>query len=81
MMSNSSYFVGVEVEVTDQFLEWWRGLTTGQQESLTDRGSFPCPSVGSHVDESEPHSERRPQPRQMSHREVTTDQSPTRSTF
>ena len=26
-----------EVEVTDQFLDWWRGLTIDQQESLTDR--------------------------------------------
>jgi hypothetical protein len=26
-----------EVEVTDQFLDWWRGLTSDQQESLTDR--------------------------------------------
>jgi hypothetical protein len=26
-----------EVEVTDQFLEWWRGLTDDQRESVTDR--------------------------------------------
>lgn len=26
-----------EVEATDQFSDWWRGLTTDQQESLTDR--------------------------------------------
>lgn len=26
-----------EVEVTDQFLYWWRELTDDQQESLTDR--------------------------------------------
>src|SRR6476646_779272 len=26
-----------EVEVTDQFLEWWRGLTGDQRESVTDR--------------------------------------------
>lgn len=26
-----------EVEVTDQFCDWWRGLTADQQESLTDR--------------------------------------------
>ena len=26
-----------EVEVTDEFVDWWRGLTADQQESLTDR--------------------------------------------
>lgn len=26
-----------EVEVTDQFREWWDGLTVDQQESVTDR--------------------------------------------
>jgi len=26
-----------EVEVTDQFLQWWRGLSPAQQESVTDR--------------------------------------------
>jgi hypothetical protein len=26
-----------EVEVTDQFLEWWHGLTQYQQESVADR--------------------------------------------
>jgi hypothetical protein len=26
-----------EVEVTDEFLDWWGGLTVDQQESLTDR--------------------------------------------
>ena len=26
-----------EVEVTDQFNDWWRGLTADQQESVTDR--------------------------------------------
>jgi DNA-binding XRE family transcriptional regulator len=26
-----------EVEATDQFLEWWQGLSTDQQESVTDR--------------------------------------------
>jgi hypothetical protein len=26
-----------EVEVTDEFLDWWEGLTVDQQESLTDR--------------------------------------------
>ena len=26
-----------EVEVTDEFVEWWNGLTVDQQESLTDR--------------------------------------------
>ena len=26
-----------EVEVTDQFLDWWRDLTNDQKESLTDR--------------------------------------------
>lgn len=26
-----------EVEVTDQFVEWWGGLTSGQQESVTVR--------------------------------------------
>jgi hypothetical protein len=26
-----------EVEVTDEFVEWWNGLTGDQQESLTDR--------------------------------------------
>jgi hypothetical protein len=26
-----------EIEVTDQFSDWWQGLTTDQQESLTDR--------------------------------------------
>lgn len=26
-----------EVEVTDQFLEWWHGLSVEQQESVTDR--------------------------------------------
>lgn len=26
-----------EVEVTDEFLDWWRDLTDDQQESLTDR--------------------------------------------
>jgi hypothetical protein len=26
-----------EVEVTDEFLDWWRELTSDQQESLTDR--------------------------------------------
>ena len=25
------------VEVTDEFVEWWNGLTVDQQESLTDR--------------------------------------------
>jgi hypothetical protein len=26
-----------EIEVTDEFVEWWLGLTADQQESLTDR--------------------------------------------
>jgi len=26
-----------EVEVTDQFVEWWNGLNVDQQEPLTDR--------------------------------------------
>jgi hypothetical protein len=26
-----------EVEVTDEFVDWWNGLTVDQQESLTDR--------------------------------------------
>jgi|SRR5581483_5870379 len=26
-----------EVEVTDEFIEWWNGLTVDQQESVTDR--------------------------------------------
>ena len=26
-----------EVEVTDQFNDWWQGLTADQQESVTDR--------------------------------------------
>ena len=26
-----------EVEATDEFVDWWRGLTADQQESLTDR--------------------------------------------
>ena len=26
-----------EVEVTDEFVAWWNGLTVDQQESLTDR--------------------------------------------
>jgi hypothetical protein len=26
-----------EVEVTDQFVEWWRGLSSDQRESVTDR--------------------------------------------
>lgn len=26
-----------EVEVTDEVVEWWNGLTVDQQESLTDR--------------------------------------------
>jgi hypothetical protein len=26
-----------EVEVTDQFNEWWEGLTADQQDSVTDR--------------------------------------------
>lgn len=26
-----------EVEVTDQFVEWWRNLTSEQRESVTDR--------------------------------------------
>jgi hypothetical protein len=26
-----------EVEVTDQFLKWWDGLSADQQESVTDR--------------------------------------------
>jgi hypothetical protein len=26
-----------EVEVTDEFVEWWNGLMVDQQESLTDR--------------------------------------------
>ncbi|MCL2395292.1 MAG: type II toxin-antitoxin system RelE/ParE family toxin [Acidimicrobiaceae bacterium] len=26
-----------EVEVTDQFVEWWHGLTVGQQHAVTDR--------------------------------------------
>ncbi|HEY9558217.1 MAG TPA: type II toxin-antitoxin system RelE/ParE family toxin [Acidimicrobiales bacterium] len=26
-----------EVEVTDEFAEWWGGLTSDQQESVTDR--------------------------------------------
>ncbi len=26
-----------EVEVTDQFVDWWHGLAIDQQESLTDR--------------------------------------------
>ena len=26
-----------EVEVTDQFLEWWHGLSADQQDSVTDR--------------------------------------------
>lgn len=26
-----------EVEVTDEFLDWWSGLSHDQQESLTDR--------------------------------------------
>lgn len=27
----------LEVEVTDEFVAWWLGLTADQQESLTDR--------------------------------------------
>jgi len=26
-----------EVEVTDEFIDWWRGLTDDQRESLADR--------------------------------------------
>jgi len=26
-----------EVEVTDQFVDWWRGLTSEQQEAVTNR--------------------------------------------
>lgn len=26
-----------EVEATDQFVDWWRALTSDQQESVTDR--------------------------------------------
>jgi hypothetical protein len=26
-----------EVEVTDEFAEWWQHLTSDQQESVTDR--------------------------------------------
>lgn len=26
-----------EVEVTDEFLEWWNGLSSDQRESVTDR--------------------------------------------
>ena len=26
-----------DVEVTDEFLDWWSGLEVGQQEALTDR--------------------------------------------
>jgi hypothetical protein len=26
-----------EVEVTDEFVEWWNGLTVDQQESRSDR--------------------------------------------
>lgn len=26
-----------EVEVTDEFLDWWSGLSHDQQKSLTDR--------------------------------------------
>lgn len=38
-----------EVEVTDQFLEWWDQLTADQQESVTDRVGFLAeqgPSLG-----------------------------------
>lgn len=31
-----------EVEGTDQFLEWWRGPSDDQQESLTDRVDLPA---------------------------------------
>lgn len=27
----------LEVEVTDEFVEWWNGLRTDQQVALTDR--------------------------------------------
>lgn len=36
-MSNGSYFVVWEIEVTDEFVTLWDGLTVDQQESLTDR--------------------------------------------
>jgi|ThiBiot_500_biof_2_1041547.scaffolds.fasta_scaffold32198_1 hypothetical protein len=38
MMSYASYWTVMwEVEVTDEFLAWWRELNQDQQESLTDR--------------------------------------------
>jgi hypothetical protein len=37
-MSDNSYSSGVwEVEVTDQFVEWWSTLSEAQREAVTDR--------------------------------------------
>lgn len=36
-MSDSSYLTVWEVEVTDQFVDWWTELSAEQQEALTDR--------------------------------------------
>ena len=37
MMSRSSYWWVWEVEVTDEFVDWWSTLTIEQQEAVTDR--------------------------------------------
>jgi hypothetical protein len=36
-MSDSSYSSSWEVEVTDQFIEWWSALSDVQQRAVTDR--------------------------------------------
>lgn len=36
-MSDSSYLGMWEVEVTDEFVDWWATLTIEQQEAVTDR--------------------------------------------
>ncbi len=36
-MSKDSYFAEWEVECTDQFVEWWRGLSPDQRAAVTER--------------------------------------------
>jgi hypothetical protein len=37
MMSDDSYWAVLEVEVTDQFIDWWSTLSDAQREAVTDR--------------------------------------------
>jgi hypothetical protein len=46
-----------EIEVTDEFVDWWSGLQVGQQESVTDRVDLLAergPDLGRPIVESHP---------------------------